>query len=212
MFGLSIPSLISRIVILVIAFSVHEFSHAWVAYKFGDTTAKNAGRLTLNPLAHLDPLGSIMLLLAGFGWAKPVPVNPYALQRKSSSAMMWVSLAGPASNFLLAVLGSIPFRFRWVPYLNSGEIFPSLYSFLTEFIIINLMLFLFNLIPLAPLDGAAIAENLLPRAWSEALEKIRPYSAYILIFIAIVLPRLGIDVLGAIIGPVIRNLFYLLVS
>ncbi len=98
MFNLSPSLLISRVLTLIIALTVHEFSHAFIAYRFGDTTARDAGRLTLNPLKHLDVLGSLMLLLVGFGWAKPVPINPYALRRKSESAEMWVSLAGPASN------------------------------------------------------------------------------------------------------------------
>jgi Zn-dependent protease len=91
MFNLDITSIITRLVILLTAFSVHEFAHAWVANYFGDDTPRINGRLTLNPLAHLDLMGSLMLLIAVFGWAKPVPVNPYALQRRSPAALMWVS-------------------------------------------------------------------------------------------------------------------------
>jgi hypothetical protein len=89
---------------------VHEFAHAWVADRFGDSTPRINGRLTLNPLAHLDPLGSIMMILVGFGWAKPVPVNPYALKRRSPAATMWVSLAGPMSNFLMALVAAVFYR------------------------------------------------------------------------------------------------------
>ena len=97
-------------IVLITAFSVHEFAHAWTANYFGDDTPRMNGRLTLNPLAHLDPIGSLMLIFAGFGWAKPVPVSLYALERRSPAAPMWVALAGPLSNFLMALLAAIPFR------------------------------------------------------------------------------------------------------
>ena len=96
MLNLAPSLLISRILTLIIALTIHEFSHAFVADRFGDVTARNAGRLTLNPLKHLDVFGSLMLLVAGFGWAKPVPVNPYSLRRRSESALMWVSQIGRA--------------------------------------------------------------------------------------------------------------------
>ncbi|MBP8857948.1 MAG: site-2 protease family protein [Anaerolineaceae bacterium] len=212
MLGLGIPTLITRLITLVIAFSVHEFSHAWTANAFGDSTPKNAGRLTLNPLKHLDPMGTLVLIFAGFGWAKPVPVNPYALERRSSSALMWVSLAGPLSNFVLAILASIPLRLNWVPYNSSSALLPSPYMFLVEFISINLLLMVFNLIPLAPLDGDKIVEYFLPESWNRAFNRIRPYSAFILLVVVFVLPMLGFDLLGWIIRPVMQNLFNLLMG
>jgi len=212
MLGLGIPTLITRLITLVVAFSVHEFSHAWTANAFGDSTPKNAGRLTLNPLKHLDPMGTLVLIFAGFGWAKPVPVNPYALERRSSSALMWVSLAGPLSNFVLAILASIPLRFDWVPNTSSSALLPSPYMFLVEFISINLLLMVFNLIPLAPLDGDKIVEYFLPESWNKAFNRIRPYSAFILLAVVFVLPMLGFDLLGWIIRPVMQNLFNLLMG
>jgi Zn-dependent protease len=110
LFNLDPATLIASIVVLLVAFPIHEFAHAWTATQFGDPTPEMNGRLTLNPIAHLDLMGSLLLLMAGFGWAKPVPVNPYLLRRRSSAALMWVSLAGPMSNLLLAILGAIPFR------------------------------------------------------------------------------------------------------
>ncbi len=212
MLGLGIPTLITRLITLVIAFSVHEFSHAWTANAFGDSTPKEAGRLTLNPLRHLDPMGTLVLIFAGFGWARPVPVNPYALERRSSSALMWVSLAGPMSNFVLAILASIPLRFGWLPYSGSSSILPSPYMFLVEFISINLLLMVFNLIPLAPLDGDKIVEYFLPESWNRAFNRIRPYSAFILLAVVFVLPMLGFDLLGWIIRPVMQSLFNLLMG
>lgn len=208
MLGLDPSTLICRIIVLLTAFSVHEFAHAWTANYFGDDTPRINGRLTLNPLAHLDILGSIMLLIAGFGWAKPVPVNPYILKRRSSAALMWVSLAGPMSNFFMALLAAIPFRLNFVTAQQAitdayygTQILPTLPQFLWEFITINLILMLFNLIPLAPLDGEKILDFVLPPSLSEIFERIRPYGPFILLALLFLLPRLGIDVIGMIIQP-----------
>lgn len=212
MLGLNFPTLISRLITLFVAFSVHEFAHAWTANAFGDDTPRNAGRLTLNPLKHLDPIGTLVLIFAGFGWARPVPINPYTLERRSPAAVMWVSLAGPFSNFLLAIIAAIPLRFGWIPYTISGKIFPSPYQFLVEFITINLLLMLFNLIPLAPLDGEKIIEHLLPESWNRGFQRIRPYSTLILLLIIFVLPMIGVDIFGWIITPVLTNLYKLLLG
>ena len=201
LFKLEPPILISRIITLFIAFTVHEFSHAAVATLFGDPTPKAAGRLTLNPIKHLDVFGTLMLLVAGFGWAKPVPINPYAIKQKSKAGVMLVSLAGPVSNFLLASLAALPLRFGWVPlFSGSSAIFPSLGEFILEFVFINLALFLFNLIPLAPLDGEKVIAYFLPEHWVEVMERISPYSAYILLFIVFVLPMIGINVMDIILN------------
>ncbi len=207
-----IPTLLSRIIILVIAFSVHEFSHAFIANAFGDDTPRQNGRLTLNPAAHLDLLGSLMLLVAGFGWAKPVPINPYQLQRRSPNAVMWVSLAGPLSNLLLAVLAAIPFRLNLVPLTYSAGMLPSLYIFLLEFIVINLSLMVFNLIPLAPLDGEKIAYSIFPASWANTMDRIRPYAPVILLVLVFVLPMVGVDIIGMIMRPAITNLLRLLLG
>lgn len=210
MLNLDPVSLISRLITLVVALTFHEFAHAKVADMYGDTTPRMNGRLTLNPLAHLDPLGSIMMIAVGFGWARPVPVNPFALGRRSSSAFMVVSLAGPLSNLLLAILAAIPLRLSLVNPLTND--FTSLiYQFLIQFILINLTLTFFNLIPLAPLDGEKVADYLLPPRWSEIFDRIRPYSPLILLALLFVLPRIGIDVLGTLIYPPIRAVFDLLV-
>ena len=200
LFNLEPPIIISRIITLLVAFTVHEFSHAAVATLFGDPTPRDAGRLTLNPLKHLDIMGSIMLLVAGFGWAKPVPINPHVIDRKSKAGVMLVSLAGPASNLLLAALGAIPLRFGWIPLISSASpIIPSLGDFLLEFLFINLALFLFNLIPLAPLDGEKVIAFFLPEHWVEKMERIRPYSSMILLAVVFLLPMVGFDLMDIII-------------
>ena len=211
-----LPTLIARIFVLVTAFSVHEFAHAWIAVSFGDDTPRVNGRLTLNPVSHLDPIGSLMLLVVGFGWAKPVPVNPYTLQRRSSAALMLVSLAGPLSNFLMALVAAIPFRLGLVSVVaaitSPGKIFPSLDKFLYEFIFINLILMLFNLIPLAPLDGEKVFEYFLPPSWSNIFNQIRPYGPLILLALVFLGPTIGFDLLGWILGPPMRALLQLLVG
>jgi Zn-dependent protease len=214
--GLTFPILIARLIILFTSLSVHEFSHAWTADHFGDPTPRMDGRLTLNPLAHLDPIGSLMLILAGFGWAKPVQVNPYALQRHSRSALMWVSFAGPLSNLLIAILAAIPYRLGLVSATNSlapsNSLLPTLNQLLGEFIWINLTLMLFNLIPLAPLDGEKIADYIFPPPWVRFLDRIRPYSMLILIGLIFVPQLLGFDLLGAVMGPPLNLLYRLLVG
>ena len=216
MLGLDPSTLISRIVVLLTAFSVHEFAHAWTANYFGDDTPRFNGRLTLNPLAHLDPMGSLMLIFAGFGWAKPVPVNPYVLRRRSESALMWVSLAGPLSNLLLAILGAIPFRLGWVSiidtFMPTSGFLPSLPLFLYHWITINLVLMLFNLIPLAPLDGEKIADFFFPPSWADFLARIRPYGPMILLLLFASGSFLGFDILGLILGPPLNFIFGLLVG
>ena len=206
MFGLDLPTLINRVIILVIAFTVHEYMHAFVAYKFGDWTAKNAGRLTLNPLVHLDPLGSIMLLFAGFGWAKPVPVNPYVIRQKHPAGLMLVSLAGPLSNLVLAAVGGgiirllVVVRYTWMA--------PEwLVNFLLEFIVINIMLFLFNMIPIAPLDGDKILEYTLPEAWNSKFETVRQYGSYILFGMMIIGRFTKFDVFGFLMDEPMSHIF-----
>lgn len=213
MFNLTPDTIISRILTLLIAFTVHEFSHAWVANSFGDDTPRANGRLTLNPAVHLDLMGTLMLLFAGFGWAKPVPINPFALRRRSPAAVMLVSLAGPVSNLLMAGLAAIPLRFDLVPQVNNWPGFlPTPFQFLFDFMVINILLMLFNLIPLAPLDGEKVLEYFLPPAGVNVLDRIRPYGPMILLAIVFVLPILGVDIFGIILRPLLRTISSLLIG
>jgi Zn-dependent protease len=213
LFNLTVPTLIARIITLMVAFTFHEFAHAAVATALGDTTPRVNGRLTLNPIAHLDIFGTITLLFAGFGWAKPVPVNPYAVNRKTSAGMMLVSLAGPTTNLVLGALAAIPLRFGWVPLTaTTSPLLPSAGDFLLEFLFINLALFFFNLLPLAPLDGEKVITFFLPDHWAEFFDRIRPYSPLILLGIIFVLPMFGIDLINILIRRPLMSLATFLIG
>ena len=157
--------------VLLFALCFHEFAHAWVAYKLGDPTAKHSGRLTLNPLAHLDLMGSLMILFVGFGWAKPVPVDVRYLQNPRTD-MMKVAFAGPAANLLLAFIGGTIIR----AHLVGGSLILMLYLF-TQ---INIMLAVFNMIPIPPLDGSQIFSGLMVRKNPNLVMKLQMYGPQIL--------------------------------
>jgi Zn-dependent protease len=215
MLGLSLPTLVTRAVTLVIAFTVHEFSHAWSATALGDDTPRAHGRLTLNPLAHLDPLGSLLLLVSGFGWARPTPIDPYALQRRTPAGVMLVSAAGPVSNLILAALAAVPIQVGLASLSGlglGGKWLPTPSAFLVEFIFINLILFFFNLIPLAPLDGEKVIGYFLPGSGQAFLARLRPYGPLILLGVLFLGPRLGLDLFHWIVGVPALAVFQLLVS
>ena len=141
-------------VAIIFALVIHEFFHAWMAYYLGDNTAKDQGRLTINPLVHLDPFGTILLFIVGIGWGKPVPFNPYNLRNQKWGPVL-VALAGPASNFGLAVTVGLILRFAEISN-------PYFAFFLSFFVWINLILGVFNLMPVPPLDGSHIFFTLFP--------------------------------------------------
>ena len=208
--GLSAPEVISRIITLLVAFTLHELSHAVTAVQLGDDTPRRMGRLTLNPLAHLDPIGSLLLIFAGFGWAKPVQINPYNLRTNPHVGMAIVAAAGPISNFIMALIAAIPFRLGLLspPVSIGGPIFPSLSGFLFDFISINLLLMLFNLIPIAPLDGSKILAGFAPREWDGVLATLEQWGPFLLLALVF----LGQGLLGLILGPPINFLLRAIVG
>jgi Zn-dependent protease len=207
MLGLSLTTLISRVLTLVIAFSVHEFSHALAADQLGDDTPRLQGRLTLNPLVHLDPIGSLMLVIAGFGWARPVQINPYVIQRRHPAGLMIVAAAGPFSNLLLAIVATIPVRAGLISVTSSSFIS----QFFIEFIWINLILLFFNLLPIFPLDGEKILDFFLPPRGQDVLRQIRPYGMYILMALIIFGSFGSFDILGLVVMKPAMSMMRLLV-
>lgn len=184
-FAFDLTQLPYVIVVLLIAFTVHEFSHAYVAYKFGDPTAKNQGRVTLNPMQHLDPVGTIMILLFGFGWARPVPVNRYNFKHPRLAGVL-VSFAGPFSNLLVVILGYVIYYGLKAALIEIPFYIEPFFDMLFQ---LNLVLFLFNLLPVPPLDGYRIIEDIVS---PHLRAKMTQYEQYgMLIFLIIVLTPLN---------------------
>ena len=212
MIGLDLPTIISLAITLIIAITVHEFSHAYAADQLGDATPRLQGRLTLNPRSHLDPLGSILFIITGFGWGKPVMTNPYNLRSPIRTSMAIVAAAGPFSNLVLALIAAIPVRMGLLPLLDFGGIrgvLPSLADFLTLFILVNIGLMLFNLIPISPLDGFKIALGVLPDDWANSIARLEQYGPMILMLL-LVSGRFGLDIFGFIMNPARGGLFKLI--
>ena len=197
--------LIILLPILIFSLCFHEFSHGYIAYKLGDHTAARNGRLTLNPLAHLDPIGSLMILFVGFGWAKPVPVNPINFSNPRLD-MMKVAFAGPASNLLLAFTGGLIMRLVNIFGLLQSEMFiQTLYYF----IFINISLAVFNMIPVAPLDGSQIFGNMISKTNPELAWKLQMYGPKILMGIILIGMVTPFSVLGFLMMPFVKMFMYL---
>lgn len=178
---LNFEQLLLGIPALLLAISVHEFAHGYAAYRLGDPTAKHQGRLTLNPLAHLDPIGAIMLLVFRFGWARPVPINPVYFKDRKRGTLI-VSIAGPLSNFLMAWLfynlaQVVP---RWMP---TWSLHLTTRLFLELNVAYNLGLAAFNLLPLPPLDGSKIVSSLLPPRWEYNYLRYAQYGPFVLMLL-----------------------------
>lgn len=174
---------------LLLALTVHEFAHGYVAYRLGDPTAKNAGRLTLNPLKHLDPIGTIAFFFIKFGWAKPVPVNPNYFKNPRKD-MLWVALAGPATNFAMAIISAIVTKLVWalaslLPYSAIAEaILVPLNAMLIASVWINLVLCIFNFLPIPPLDGSRILSGILPDDLARSYQQVERYGFIIILVLA----------------------------
>jgi len=194
------------LIALFLALSVHEASHAWAADRLGDPTARFSGRLTLNPFAHLDPLGTLILLLFGFGWGKPVPIDSFNLRHPRRDTAL-ISLAGPLSNLTLAILVSLLWRLTVSLYPTASHF---LFLFLSPFLQLNLMLGVFNLLPLQPLDGEKILTGLLPSPRAEKVAAfLENYSLLLLILLFLPLFR-GYSLLDFLITPPVNFLENLL--
>ena len=190
---------------LVFSLSFHEFAHAWMAYRLGDSTAARMGRLTLNPMAHLDPIGSLALLLMGFGWAKPVPVDPRYLKNPRQD-MVKVAAAGPISNIILAIIAAFVLRLLFDTDLLSN----SVKTFFIIFMQINITLAVFNLLPVSPLDGSQILSPFLEKQFGpDTVWKMQVYGPRVLFIIIIISMVTDIHIFSFIITTIF-NLFILI--
>ena len=211
MLGLSIPELITYAITLIIAITVHEFAHAYVADQLGDPLPRSQGRVTLDPRSHLDPIGSLMMVFIGFGWGRPVLTNPFNYRMSVRSGMAIVAVAGPLSNFLLAMIAAIPFRLRWmssITYASDISFLPSFADFLWTFIWLNIGLMVFNMIPIAPLDGFKVALGVLPDEWANKLATLEQFGPILLMVVLIG----GRGILGLILGPLQQTIFSLIIG
>lgn len=200
LFRLPVDVLLLLLPVLLFALVFHEYAHAYVAYRLGDMTARYHGRLTLNPLAHLDPLGALMILFVGFGWAKPVPVDPRNL-RHPRTDMMKIAFAGPGANLLLALGGGLLLRLG-----IQGAPWGLMLLMFTQ---INIALAVFNLIPIPPLDGSQIFSGLLIRTQPQLVHNLQTYGPQILIGLILIGYFTGFSPLWMIMKPFVKFFLFL---
>ena len=202
-----------RLIVLLTALPFHECAHAWMANKLGDPTAKNQGRLTLNPMKHLDPMGAVLMLVAGFGWANPVPVNPNNFKNRKGG-MALTALAGPVSNLLLAFVCTVVYKIlAYAGYAASGfpgEILSSLAQAFLLMVSLNVGLGVFNLVPIPPLDGAKVLGGLLPDRTYFALMRYERYGMLLLLLMSFADVGSGVINRGiaAVYGVMINLIYY----
>jgi len=212
-----IPILIVTAIMLLVAFPIHEFAHAWAAYQLGDGTAKLFGRLTLNPVAHFDPVGGTILALSflvsggsfAFGWAKPTPVNPSNL-RGGRQGEALVAAAGPISNLVLAAGAAIPLRYLLGEPALIGD-FGIVLQTLGYFVLINVILMIFNLFPVPPLDGSKVLFAFLPPRLAWQWRPVLEQYGFVLILLLFFFPP-GNSIGGRILGPILDAVLSLLVG
>lgn len=206
-------AILSVLVVAVTAFAYHEYAHAIVADRLGDPTPRQNGRITLNPFPHLDAMGMILLLFIGFGWAT-TPVNPSLLRGDTRKSMALVAVAGPIANLIMAFIFSIPYQLVNFGLLDATTFFDGNFAFFFRMgLYINILLFVFNLLPIPPLDGFTILTGILPKPMAAPLVAFRnsAYSVYLLIGLIFLLPYLGYDIIGFIF-PIVDTIINFLIS
>ena len=211
--------LVYVLIALLVALTIHEASHALVAYWLGDSTPKKMGRLSLNPFAHLEPLGALMILLIGFGWGKPVQIDAEKLKTGPKLGMALVAAAGPISNLLLAIVLVLPLRLKWFPLyadiripLNGlpfglSALYVGVGPLLQTIVTLSLALAIFNLIPLNPLDGSRLWEIILPTRLYFQIARFELIGLVVVLGLIISDRFLGTNILAGILGPPVDYLF-----
>jgi Zn-dependent protease len=199
---MEIAHIVQQIVILappfLFALTLHELAHGYVAWRLGDPTAKNEGRLTLNPLKHIDPLGVVAFIIMKIGWAKPVPVNP-SYFRDPQKGMLFVALAGPGANVVLAIVSAILVKALIMFPVWPMFVLPPVAQMLVASVWINVMLAVFNCLPIPPLDGSKVLMGVLPRDMARSYEKLEPFGFILLLIL------FYFGILSRVIGPIIRS-------
>lgn len=211
MFSGRLEEYLFMIPVLLISLTIHEFSHGYIAYRLGDPTAKNEGRLTLNPFRHLDPIGTIMMVVARIGWAKPVPINPYYFKDRKKGTML-VSVAGPLSNLIMAFIGVFLFEITYIiGYGNivAGNTFVLYFLvFLRLFFSVNINLAIFNLLPVPPLDGSKILSGVLPADKYFRYMQYERVIGMVFLLVVLVFPQALSRVLSFFTQPIAKSMIW----
>lgn len=204
--GQMLDAIIAYAIIILLCLPIHEFGHAWVATRLGDTLALREGRVTLNPMAHIDPIGALLLAVASFGWAKPVPFYPSNLRKASSISVgiVLVSIAGITMNLLMAALFALPLRLNLV---QNVTVFTVCYLI----VYINLSLAVFNLIPVPPLDGSKILAELLPYRYRHVIDSLERYGIFVMLLLIVPLFG-GRSLIGVLVTPIVVGLSRLMLG
>lgn len=207
MLGLQPEVLLGRLLVIILGIPIHEWAHGWMAHLLGDETPELEGRLSLNPLTHLDPVGTLLILLTGFGWGRAARVNPYRMWRVKNprTGMALTALAGPLSNLLQAVLLALPFRLGLLALLPAAQA-DKLEMILFWAILVNIGLAVFNLLPVPPLDGSRVLAGVAPPRVADFIERLEPVAPFILLAVLFVLPMLGIDLVNWLMTPLFNLL------
>jgi Zn-dependent protease len=205
--------ILGRLLVIFLGIPIHEWAHGWMASVLGDDTPARQGRLSLNPFVHLDPVGTIAILLTGYGWGRAARVNPYRMTRVRNPrvGMALSALAGPLSNVIQAMLLAIPIRLGLLSLLDPSQA-SRLADVLFAAISVNVGLAAFNMLPIPPLDGSRVLAGVAPRRVGDVLESLEPYAPYILILVLFFLPRMGLDLVGLMARPLQAFLLRILFS
>ncbi len=211
MFNLQPNILLARLIVVLLGIPIHEWAHCYAAHLLGDPTPQEQGRLTLNPITHLDPLGTLLILTTGFGWGKAALVNPHRMYKAPSPriGMALTALAGPFSNFLQAIILVAALKLG-VLQLLPANLTEAAGTFFFYAIAINVGLIAFNMLPFPPLDGSKVLAGIAPPPLADFLESLEPIAPLLLLVLLFVLPRMGIDVIGWMITPIYTFLYRIL--
>ncbi len=214
MFNFTPDLLLARFIVVLFGIPIHEWAHGFAAHLLGDTTPEREGRLSLNPFTHLDPIGTLMILLTGFGWGRAARVNPYQMRKAPTAriGMALTALAGPFSNFIQAGILALILRFLTLNAISGGATQEFIVKILFDAIAVNILLIAFNMLPIPPLDGSRVLAGVAPPKVADFIENLEPIAPYILLAVLFILPQIGINLVSWLTLPLYQLLARLFFS